>query len=263
VCRPAGAQARWGVAAHFRPRRGGPFFEVRASLVYMPLSSDSASGGRRNVFDVPAPALVADGPGDSGGSIFATPQSTTLSHAQPSRRGGPIQRRGVPRRWAARAVALLALVAAPALLGVVLAGGGESDPKIDGGDGRSVAAALGSAPRPDGATRVPASPRRQPRTRRAPHRTRRGTGRAKRPTGGRRRAPAAVSPGPPAAAPIPEPAASPPSPFPPPAPAPSPELAPAPPAAAPRPPSPAAVVPNAPGRPAPARVPEGAPPEFM
>jgi hypothetical protein len=232
----------------------------------MPLSSDSASGGRRNVFDVPVPALVADGPGDSGGSIFATPQSTTLSHAHPSRRGGPIQRRGVPRRWAARALALLALVAAPALLGVVLASGGESDPKIEGGDGRSVATALGSAPRPKGATRVPASPRRQPRTRRAAHRTRRGAGRGRRPTGGRRRSPATVSPrpaGPPAAAPTPEPAAPPPSPSPPPAPAPTPELAPAPPAAAPRPPSPAPVVPNAPGRPAPAPVPEGAPPEFM
>jgi hypothetical protein len=232
----------------------------------MPLSSDSAGGGRRNVFDVPAPALVADGPGDSGGSIFAAPQSTTLSHAHPSRRGGPIQRRGVPRRWAARAVALLALVAAPGLLGVVLASGGESDPKIEGGDGRSVAAALGSAPRPERATRVPASPRRQARTRRASHRTRRGAGRAQRSRGGRRRSPATVFPrraGPPAAAPIPEPAAPAPSPSPPPAPAPAPELAPAPPAAAPRPRSPAPVVPTAPRRPAPVPVPEGAPPEFM
>jgi hypothetical protein len=232
----------------------------------MPLSSDSAGGGRRNVFDVPLPVLVADGPGDSGGSIFAAPQSTTLSHGHPGRRGGPIQRRGVPRRWVARAVALLALVAAPGALGVVLASGGESDPRIEGGDGRSVAAALGSAPRPERAARVPASPRRQARTRRAADRTRRGAGRAQRTTGGRRRSPAAVSPrraGSPAAAPTPEPAAPPPSPSPPLAPAPTPELAPAPPAAAPRPPSPAPVVPNAPGRPAPAPVPEGAPPEFM
>jgi hypothetical protein len=231
----------------------------------MPLSSDSASGGRRNVFDVPAPAVVADGSGDSGGSIFATPQSTTLSHAHPSRRGGPSPRRSVPRRWAARAVAVLALVAAPALLSVVLAGGGGSDPRIEGGDGRSVAAGPGSVSRPERAMRAPASQRIQARTGRAAHRKRRGAGGAQRPTGGRRRSAATVSPrpaAPPAAAPTPEPAAPLPSPVSPPAPEPAP-APPPPPAPAPRPPSPAPVVPKAPARPAPVPVPAGAPPEFM
>ena len=132
----------------------------------MPLGSDSTSGGRRNVFDVATPAIAADGPGDSGHSIFATPESTTPSHARPGRRGGPRPRPAVPRRWAARAVALLALVAAPALLSVVLAGGG-SDPRIGGGDGRSVAAGPGSASRPERVMRAPGSPRREPHTRRA------------------------------------------------------------------------------------------------
>ena len=256
-----------GVLGIYRPMHGGlshpggPFLELHPSYGWMPPGSDSSSGGRRNIFDVPAPALAGEAAGDSNGSIFATPQSSAAGYARRSPRGRSSWRRAMSRRSGARAAAVLALLAAPALVGVVVTSGAESDSRLEGQDGGSGTPGFGSAARPERAMPAPASPRGRPHARRSGDRGRRRGERGQRPTGGRRRSPASASPQPatpPQPAPTPEPASPTPR-----SPAPTPEPAPPPPPTGVTPPPPAPVAPKTPERPAPAPVPEGAPPEFM
>ena len=107
----------------------------------MPLTSDSSSGGRRNVFDVPAPALAApEGAAASGRSIFAAPRATSAaSDRAPTQRGRrPGRVSAMPRPRAARAAALVALAcAAAAPLSVLVANHGDSQPSTERQEPRS------------------------------------------------------------------------------------------------------------------------------
>jgi hypothetical protein len=227
----------------------------------MPLTSDSSSGGRRNVFDVSAPVLAApEGAPASGRSIFAVPRATAAASGRASTHRGrrPGRVSAMRRRRAARVAALVALACAAAPLGVLVAKDGDSQPSAERQEPRAVAG------RPESAARLakplPASlgRRPQPRQRGAARREHHAGRRNQRRREGAR-PPVVASPRP--AVP---PAAAPPPPQSAPAPAletPTPPGSEPAPAQAPAPPPPA--VPNPPMGPAPAPVPEGAPPQFM
>src|SRR5688572_18199714 len=89
--------------------RGGPFLELHPSYGWMEPGSDSSSGGRRNIFDVPAPALAGDAAGDSNGSIFATPQSSRVGYAPARPHARSSMGPAISRHWSARAAAVVAL----------------------------------------------------------------------------------------------------------------------------------------------------------
>jgi hypothetical protein len=80
--------------------------ELHPSYGWMEPGSDSSSGGRRNIFDVPAPALAGDAAGDSNGSIFATPQSSRMGYADVRLCRPTVPGHGSPRDDEPRPVAL-------------------------------------------------------------------------------------------------------------------------------------------------------------
>src|SRR4051794_7505354 len=89
----------------------------------MPLTSDSPSGRRGNIFDLAAPALpAAEGAPAANRSIFAAPQPSAA--AGPAR--SPVERRprrvwAVGKRRAALAAALICLASAAAPLSALVA----------------------------------------------------------------------------------------------------------------------------------------------
>jgi hypothetical protein len=214
----------------------------------MALTSDSSSGRRSNIFDVPAPALpAAQGAPVANRSIFAAPQPTAAGNAR-----RPVGRRprrvwAVGKRRAALAAALVGLASAAAPLSVLVANLGDPQRNAEREQPRPVLGNPKWAARPAKPARASRRPRQQLRQRGATTRDQDARSRSQRRPLAGARPPLTASPRPAA----------------PPAGVPAPSLsAPAPASPVPAPPPPAAGA-NPPERRAPVPVPEGAPPQFM
>jgi hypothetical protein len=218
----------------------------------MALTSDSSSGRRSNIFDVPAPALpAAQGAPVANRSIFAAPQPSVAA-GHPRRPVGRRPRRvwAVGKRRAALAAALVGLASAAAPLSVLVANLGDPQRSAEREQPRPVLGNPKWAARLAKPARASRRLRQQLRQGGATTRDHDARSRSRRPLAGTRPPLSASSR--PAAPPAGGPARS--------------LRAPAPaapvPAPAPAPPPPAAGA-NPPERRAPVPVPEGAPPQFM
>src|SRR5215210_2026053 len=219
----------------------------------MPLTSDSSTCRRSNIFDVPAPALPApEGASVANRSIFAAPQpSAAAGHAR-----RPVGRRAwrvwaVGKRWAALAAALVGLAATAAPLSVLVANLGDPQRSAEREQPRPVLGNPKWAARPAKPARASRRPRQQLRQRGATTRDQDARSRSQRRPLAGARPPLTASPrpdAPPAGVPARSLSAAAPA-----APVPAP---------APGPPPPAAGA-NPRERRAPVPVPEGAPPQFM
>jgi hypothetical protein len=211
----------------------------------MPFTSDSSSGRRGNIFDVPAPALpAAEGTPVANRSIIAAPQpSAAAGHGR--RPGGqrPRRVRAIRMRRATLAAALVGLAAAVVPLSVLVANRGDPQRNAEREQPRPVPGNPEWASRLAKPARALRRPRQQLRQRGATTRGRDARSRSQRRPLAGTRPPVTASP-PPAA-----PAAG----------VPAPPLSPPPPAATLPPPAGA----NPPDRGGPVPVPEGAPPQFM
>jgi hypothetical protein len=215
----------------------------------MPLTSDSSSGRRGNIFDVAAPALpAAEGAPVANRSIFAAPQPSVAA-GHPRRPVGRRPRRvwAVGKRRAALAAALICLASAAAPLNALVANLGDPQRSAEREQPRPVLGNPKWAARPAKLARASRRPRQQLRQRGATTRDHDARSRSQRRPLEGARPPLTASPRPAA----------------PPAGVPAPSLsAPAPASPVPAPPPPAAGA-NPPERRAPVPVPEGAPPQFM